>query len=319
VQRSFFYIYLPFAGPVEASANQNRAMIGAIFFVSVAVVGGVFGLGRIYRMRRQARFIHKLLSVSPSLAQRPRTIVSLTTLPDRIVNLRPTLQCLLAQTLLPDEIIIAVPDVSVRQGRPYTIPTFIEQTERVRILRCARDWGPATKFIPVIQEELAEGRGETLIVVVDDDRLYPCDTIATYVHYSAQLPEAALCFRGAPMPRNFDWRHSEMIRGQWLRKPRRIAVITGCGSYLLKPKFFDESLQNYAVAPRSAFYMDDIWISGCLDRRGIKKYVVPSSKGHFSVQQQSRTMTLHDVPNGRQANNNEMIAFFRSSWDVFAS
>jgi len=294
-------------------------MLGTFFLASVGLVAGAVGVRRMYWTWCQGRFIRKLLSVSPALTQATRTIVSLTTLPDRIVNLRPTLQCLLEQTLLPDEIIISVPDVSVRQDRGYTIPGFIEKMDRVRILRSTHDWGPATKFIPVIQKELAEGRGETLIIVVDDDRLYPRDTVATYMHYSAELPEAALCFRGAPMPRNFDWRDSEMVRGQWLRKPRRTAVITGCGSYLLKPQFFDDSLWNYAVAPRAAFYMDDIWISGCLDRRGIKKYVIPSSKGHFSARQQSRTMTLHDVPNGRHANNNETIAFFRSSWNVFAN
>jgi len=30
-------------------------------------------------------------------------------------------------------------------------------------------------------------------------------------------------------------------------------------------------------------------------------------------------LSLHDVPNGRQYHNNETIAFFRDTWDVFAS
>ena len=29
--------------------------------------------------------------------------------------------------------------------------------------------------------------------------------------------------------------------------------------------------------------------------------------------------SLHDVPEGRQYNNNETIAFFGETWDVFAS
>jgi len=29
-------------------------------------------------------------------------------------------------------------------------------------------------------------------------------------------------------------------------------------------------------------------------------------------------LSLHDVPNGRQHNNNETIAFFEDAWDVFA-
>src|ERR1700741_988699 len=83
-------------------------------------------------------------------------------------------------------------------------------------------------------------------MVVDDDRIYPRDALAAYLHYSARLTETALCFRGAAMPRTFDWRDATMIWGGEFRKPRSVAVITGCGSYLIQPRFFDESLCLHA-------------------------------------------------------------------------
>lgn len=267
---------------------------------------------------RQRIFIREMLAASPHHKDQ-RVIVSLSTLPDRIANVRPTLECLLNQTRPPDEIFVAIPEFSLRQRRGYEIPEFLAHTPRVQILRVEKDWGPATKFIPVIQMELAAGRMETCIIVVDDDRIYPPDAVECYLHYSAELPDGALCFRGAKMPRNFDWRKARMMHGNRCRLPQRVAVITGCGSYLVKPRFFDESLWDYSAAPRAAFYMDDIWISGCLDRRGVHKYVVPSSRRLLSVKEQSRTMTLHDVPNGRQPNNNEVIAFFRDTGNVFRS
>jgi hypothetical protein len=55
------------------------------------------------------------------------------------------------------------------------VPKFISQLPRVRVLHCPEDWWPATKFIGAIQDELAAGRENTLIMVVDDDRLYPRD------------------------------------------------------------------------------------------------------------------------------------------------
>jgi hypothetical protein len=64
--------------------------------------------------------------------------------------------------------------------------------------------------------------------------------------------------------------------------------------------------------------MDDIWISGWLDRRKIDKYVVPASKMMRTTRQQAGTMTLHDVPNGRRQSNNETIAFFKETWNVFS-
>jgi hypothetical protein len=247
-------------------------------------------------------------------------IASLSTLPGRINNLRPTIRSLLRQTRPPDEIILSVPEFSIREERPYIVPEYLLRLPRVRILRSRRDWGPATKFIPVIQQELAAGRENTLIMVVDDDRLYPRDALAAYLHYSARLTGAVLCFRGAAMPRTFDWRDARMIYGGEVREPQSVAVITGCGSYLIQPRFFDESLWDYSQAPRGAFYMDDIWISAYLARRQVARYVVPGSARRFRiVRRQRRTLSLHHVPNGRQHNNNETIAFFRDAWDVFAS
>lgn len=268
--------------------------------------------------RQQARFIRRLLSNSSSAPNR-RVIVSLTTLPDRIGNLEPTVRSLVEQTRPPDEIVITVPQFSKRQGKQYVVPDYLAKIPRVRILRCPEDWGPATKFIPVIQEELAAGRGDTLVVVVDDDRTYPRDALETYLHYHAQLPEAALCFRGALIPHNLVWFLPKLIRANQIREPKPAAVMTGTASYLVQPRFFDSTLWDYSPAPMSAFYMDDIWISGCLDRRGIKKYVVPASAMMRTVPEQWRTMALCDVPNGSIRNNTELLNFFRDTWNVFYS
>jgi hypothetical protein len=270
------------------------------------------------RRQRQIRFIRETVGDAAG-SSGPRVIVSLSTVPDRINNLRPTIRSLLRQTRPPDEIVLAIPEFSVREQRPYVVPKYISRLSRVRILRCNKDWGPATKFIPVVQEELAAGRTNTLIMVVDDDRVYPRDALETYIYYSAKLPDAALCFRGAPMPQSMDWRNAKMTYANELREPQRVAVITGCGSYLIQPRFFDESLWDYSTAPRGAFYMDDIWISGWLSRRGVERYVVPGSAMMRSVLRQHRTLSLHDVPDGRQPLNNEVIAFFRDTWSVFDS
>jgi hypothetical protein len=267
--------------------------------------------------RRQARFIRQLLSNSPPTPNR-RVIASFSTLPQRIGNLEPMLRSLLEQTRPPDEIVLALPRFSVRQRKEYMVPAYLEKIPRLRILYCETDWGPATKFIPVIQEELAAGRGDTLIMVVDDDRIYPRDAMETYLHYHSRLPEAALCFRGALMPNNFVWFLPKVFRANQIREPKRVAVITGTASYLVQPRFFDSALWDYSASPSSAFYMDDIWISGCLDRRGIKKYAVPASAMMRSVRQQWGTMTLYDVPKGPTRSNTEAIEFFRDTWNVFS-
>lgn len=301
---------------------SHGQMLLSFAILAVATCVLLYWIARQLRIRRECReqvvFIRELLARASAVDDR-RIIVSLSTLPDRIGNSRATLNSLVGQTRPPDEIVVAIPSHSIRQQQSYVIPPFFSDFPTVRILPADRDWGPATKFIPAIQDELAASRLETLIMVVDDDRIYPRDAVECYLHFSAQLPDAALCFRGAAMPPSFDWHDAKMIHGNRLKEPRRVAVVTGCGSYLLKPRFFDERLWDYSSAPEAAFFMDDIWLSGWLDRYGVRKYVVPSSTRLRSVKAQARTMSLHDVPNGRQPNNNEVIAFFRPTWDVFPS
>jgi glycosyl transferase family 2 len=266
------------------------------------------------KQRQQVRFIRETLAANRTF-DTGRVIASLSTVPDRINNLRPTIRSLLKQTRPPDEIVLAIPEFSIREQRPYVVPKYISRLPRVRVLHCPEDWGPATKFIGAIQDELAAGRENTLIMVVDDDRLYPRDALETYLYYSEQLPNAALCFRGAAMPPTLDWDEAKMIYAKDLREPRPVAVITGCGSYLVRPRFFDRSLWDYSGAPSVAFYIDDIWISAWLSRRGVKRYVVPASSMMRSVSRQRRTVSLNKIP-GRQKLNNETITFFRDAWDI---
>src|SRR5438132_10800975 len=267
---------------------------------------------------RQKAFIGKVLANSRPRSNK-RLIVSFSTMPDRIGRLQPTLESLLNQTRPPDEIVLAVPKFSIRQQREYRIPDYLFQIPRLRVLRCRQDWGPATKFIAAVKDELAAGRSDTLIMVVDDDRIYPRDSIELYLHYHEQLPDAVLCFRGGAIPRSLNWRDSRIDFGVDLQAPKRATVITGCGSYLIQPRFFDDSLWDYSTAPKGAFYMDDMWISGSLERRGVERYVIPASNMMRTAFRQLGTMTLHDVPNGRHHNNNETIAFFNANWKIFTS
>ena len=148
----------------------------------VLVILGSLGIKRLLprnrKRRRQVRFIRETLAANRKFDNR-RVIASLSTVPDRINNLRPTIQSLLKQTRPPDEIVLAIPEFSIREQRPYVVPEYLLRLPRVRVLRCREDWGPATKFIGAIQDELAAGRENTLIMVVDDDRVYPRDALET--------------------------------------------------------------------------------------------------------------------------------------------
>src|SRR5438309_4592478 len=124
----------------------------------VLVILGALGikhlLPRNRKRRRQVRFIRETLAANRKFDDR-RVIASLSTVPDRINNLRPTIQSLLKQTRPPDEIVLAIPEFSIREQRPYAVPEYVSRLPRLRVLHCRRAWGPATKFIPIVREELA--------------------------------------------------------------------------------------------------------------------------------------------------------------------
>src|SRR5947207_414449 len=109
-------------------------------FLLLPIVGFAFWLRHRQRKQNQIRFIRTKLK-SADQSHTARVIASLSTLPDRIENLEPTIRCLLEQTRPPDEIVIAVPEFSLRQQKFYVIPEYLAEYSQVRILRCDRDWG----------------------------------------------------------------------------------------------------------------------------------------------------------------------------------
>ena len=183
---------------MTSNIDRRQLVMGRLQTILVGTLTaiGEFAYSLIWG-RRQRRFVRQLLSGSAPALKR-RVIASFSTLPGRIDNLEPMLRSLLEQTHPLDEIVLALPHFSIRQQKGYVVPADLEKImPQLRILHCDTDWGPATKFIPVIQEELAAGRGDTLVMVVDDDRIYPRDAVETYLHYHARLPEAALCCKSA--------------------------------------------------------------------------------------------------------------------------
>jgi len=245
----------------------------------------------------------------------PRVVISLTTTPSRITRLGPTLRSLLTQDYPLTAIYLAVPRRSVRENRAYAVPTRLARHPTVTVIDSERDWGPATKLLPMLRVE--QERPETLIITVDDDNVYPREMVSTFVRFSLTLPDAALCFRGWRVPPSGRWQDGRAVFGTRVDAPTPMDVITGCGGILVKPRFFDAAVFNYDAAPRSAFFVDDIWISGHLARRRIPRYVIPSAAAFVYLPTLTawRTRGLDRTENGpRGAHNDVMLDHFRSAW-----
>ncbi|MBA3757022.1 MAG: hypothetical protein H0X02_12710, partial [Nitrosomonas sp.] len=101
-----------------------------------------------------------------------RVVISLSTIPERLNLLGPTLASLLDQSVQVDEIAINVPYVS-RKGKKYHVPKWLKRLRHVKLYRVEIDEGPGTKLLPTLRRE----KPETRIIVVDDDNIYHRETV----------------------------------------------------------------------------------------------------------------------------------------------
>lgn len=249
----------------------------------------------------------------PRCAVSDRVVVSLTTIPSRIARIRPTLHSILDQTRRPDAIFLNLPLESRREGRGYEVPSFLTHIPCVEIDRCARDWGPASKFLPTL---IREREPDTRIVVVDDDQIYPPDLIETLSAWSERLPEAAVCARGYRVPPDFDHSRRTTRYGTRIERPEPVEVMQGASGFLIRRRFVGESLFDYESAPPEAFYGDDIWLGGHLARAGIERLVVPFESSYARIESWSTrgTLSLHRGENRDNHNNETLYRWFSDSW-----
>lgn len=241
-------------------------------------------------------------------------VVSLTTVPSRIARILPALNSLLDQTVIPDRIFVALPPRSTREQTGYVVPEELHGHPRVTVLPSSRDWGPATKVIPALLR-MAD-TPDAAILAVDDDNVYPRTFVETFRRFATLLPDAALSLRGFAVPTSMRWRDCREFTGTAVTAPARTDIVQGCGGILVRPRFFDADLLDYASAPREAFFVDDIWISGHLARRGIPRYVVPFP-GAFIYLPSLATFSGSALDRGvnRSGRNNDLLMdHFSADW-----
>jgi len=227
--------------------------------------------------------------------ERSEAIVSLTTIPSRLPLIEDTLKSLMRQSRVPARIHLNVPAFSKRENCPYVIPEELRRLKSVEIV-ATDDWGPATKLIPTLLSQSAD----RMIIVVDDDRIYPANLVCDLENAARIGPGAAYGFSGWVVPddlidrpttvmSNLLMKSPAPIRSTRLRRPIPVDVLQGLSGYLVQPRFFDMArVTDYAGAPREAFFVDDVWISAHCKA---DKFVIAASRSSYSPKRRVRFYT----------------------------
>lgn len=227
-----------------------------------------------------------------------RQIITLTTIPPRFGKTGETLQTLLSQRLPAERIELYIP----RHYRrfPDWGGSLPEVPAGVTIVRVDEDLGPATKILPAARAWTGQAVD---LIYVDDDRRYGPDLTRVALDLRKEHPDAALCATGFSVRNRYgydvpdrrkpravqtvnprfsldyqfrnalaDLRHRlfggppPLTPVKLLARSGYVDVAQGYGGVAVRPEFLDEIA--HAIPP-VLWAVDDVWLSGMLERRGI--------------------------------------------------
>lgn len=219
-----------------------------------------------------------------------KVIATLTTIPSRMEHVHVTIESILNQTIKPDEVVLSIPTHSIREEKDYELSDEVKKLSdegKITLLHCDEDYGPATKILGVLKREIdldyTEDR-EPIIITFDDDKRYNADTITNLL--SSDLIECGVvvCRKGSRIymvdedhPFHTDKNNGILERiysGADESSVKRVDVLFGTGAVAYRPSYFDHDVFDYKSENEdfpevSAFFVDDIFLSGYLSEKGI--------------------------------------------------
>lgn len=259
-----------------------------------------------------------------------KIVVSLTTIPERIDRLKPTLKSLLFQTRPPQKIYLNIPYQTFRDGSKYVIPKWMEDLKSLEIVRITEDYGPASKFIPTLESQPED----QLILVVDDDHLYPPRFIEEFESSHQKYGDYILAAGGWRVPKDLTDRSTKVwmnifkippapVKGSKIKQLYPTNIVQGYAGYLIKPNFFNlDELKDFSKAPNEIRYVDDVWISA---HSKVRKFVIPIKRycyNTFFTRKFYKSTSLAKISNKGGKSNSERyntigIRYFKDRWEMF--
>jgi hypothetical protein len=186
-----------------------------------------------------------------------KIVVSMTTSPKRIDGIKPLIDLISNQTIVPSVIVINLPFIFKRTNMTFTkIPDFILDNPLIYINRC-EDIGPSTKIVPTAY---LFNDPEIIIISVDDDIIYKNNFIETLLKYSKLSPDSVITgqsFMRIDKPNN----STELKYAQ---------LVEGYSSVLYKKKHFDNfDIKKLLEYPKVCYFADDLILSNYLIENNI--------------------------------------------------
>ncbi len=243
-------------------------------------------------------------------------IVSMSTLPNRIGFLEPTLRSLLCQRFDDYEIHLSLPRASWKGGseHKWNIPSFVRDSRVV--VKMVVDMGPITKLLPALEASDDDG----MVVTADDDVIYPKRWLLGLYEQAQVFPQCVVGYRGIIFAKK-PFAYSDVIsigdvrRDTHIRAPVYVDLVTGVFGVLYRKSIMDVcALSQLSECPDS-YYNDDVWVCGLLAKAKIPRVCVPA-KGRIRFQKDFEGVTKLWHINETAGHNDRIIEHFRRDWEA---
>lgn len=246
---------------------MDKALIIKIIILVILIVIA----GCILEFWRYLRF--KYWDMKPNITSRSsykketRIVITMTTIPERINKMHPTIASLLDQSIKADEIALNLP-WKTRKGKSYDIPKWLSEIKEVKIYRVNEDEGPATKLLPTLRRET---NPDTKILVVDDDVIYNSKTLEKLLKVHDKRKCAVTQYGIVLQPDGSLPSTYSRVEG-FFTYSRKVDLLQGFSGFLVTPSMFPKEVYDLKLGPKEAISVDDIWFSGWLAYNNIDIY-----------------------------------------------
>lgn len=200
----------------------------------------------------------------------PNIIVSFTTTPYRINQIKPVLDSIIRQSIKPNKIYVNIPWKFKRDNSLYIIPEWLKNYPNVIINR-TRDYGPGTKIVATLEKVHDPN---AIIITFDDDKFYPKHTVRDLAKQYLVQPNAA--FTGGGL--NFLFGPNHTFTSEWvgLNGKPSLVVIGALGAAYKRNLFKEDIFGLVNSLPLSCFLSDDLMISAYLIANNINIFRISS-------------------------------------------
>ena len=201
-------------------------------------------------------------------------IVSLTTHGRRLYEVYLGIESIMQGSVKPNRIVLWLS----KDLRASPLPrTLLNQIDRGLLIKYTEDIGPYTKLIPALKEY-----PDSVIVTIDDDILYPFDTLEMLISAYRKQPKCIFANRVMDITLNNQGHPTSVPTWKELEDKDRVNKLNffeGVGAVLYPPHCFTDDVLDQSVFAKICPTADDVWFN-CMAL--LSKTSIISANHHYS-------------------------------------